>query len=237
MDNLGISSHLGLPANSTILESILVALEGLDFLAVDEGTVLTEHVIATMLVDSILRVSSHRTSNYSALLEPDISEPWSWAKVRRFVRASQPPSPITPPQGDTASAYTAVQIHASVRGFVIAAAGGFDYFSVALLTSHVVLSLAFSAWTVLWRRASSDAWESISEMLALAQNSPPPEGSALANTCACFRKWRTSQGLAWVKACTADDMATGNTSSQICPPKKQLRLRFKVAEETKEMSK
>ena len=57
-----------------------------------------------------------------------------------------------------------------------------DYLSIAVVLTYVCIALAHVLW-VLVRRRSSNAWERLEDLLALAHSSQP-EPSILQNTCA-----------------------------------------------------
>ncbi|TPX06783.1 uncharacterized protein E0L32_002279 [Thyridium curvatum] len=219
LDGYNLDSRQNLPANSTTLESVLAAALHKDEFAdgkKEEVAIMTELIISTLLVDTISRVSSHRMLNYSASLEPELSKPWSWARTREYIIAGRDPT-VTMPKPSSGAA-TPMTMRAYFHGFVIAANGWFDYFSIVLLVLHAVMALAFTIKTVVFSPLTGDAWETIPEMLALAQNSPPPRDDVLDNTCAGVRKWGTSAVMAWVEDCSAP--ATSGS------PKEELKLTF-----------
>lgn len=211
-----LDGRVALPANSTTLESLLgAALQKQGMMGPNETPIImTEHILATLLVDSISRAPSHITANYSALLEPGLSKSWSWSQLRKYVVAGNPKTQFPKPS-DFATLLT---VRAYFHGYVMAASAWFDYFSIVLLLSHALMALIFTLWVVIVRPTTSDAWETIPEMLALAQNSPAPEGDTLANTCAGIRKWDTPAVMVWVEE--AD--STGSA-----PRKDELWLTFR----------
>lgn len=206
------------PANRTMLESLLsVVVQKYPF-DDQSAVVMSEHVIATILADSVSRVSSHQTSNYSSLLEPVLSTPWTKSSFNSLVRVGDPVEAVPRPSGDV----TKLTMRTFLQGYVMAATGWFDYISVALLLSHALIALLFTLWVVLWRRTTSDVWETIPELLVLAQNSPAPKGDVLANTSAGIRQWGTPAAMAWIEDCSKDDESVGGA-----PLKEQVRLRFR----------
>lgn len=209
-----------LPKNATTLEVLLNAMWQKGSISRDSMLIQTELAIASLLVDSISRASSHRTSNYSAFLEPALSMPSSW-KFKNFVRVGDPSTPIPKPSSTTPTTELSMRVFS--EGYAMAITGWFDYVSVIVLLSHAAIALGFSVWLIFFHGVSSDSWETIPEMVALAQNSPPPEDEALANTCAGIRKWSTPAVMVSVEL----------SKSQGTSAKEQLSLTFRGRPYTK----
>lgn len=220
--------HLG---NRTTLESLLnlVALPRRDTYSPSFGdytlytTTMMEHVVSTFVADGLSRVGSHLTHNYSAMLEPLLSSGFTAKTAKAMVRLGEPlesfqPSGLASGGGNLVP----MVMLTTVNGYVLGAVGWFDYFCIAVLLLHALFALGHTIW-VLWHRETSDAWDTIPELLALAECSPPPEVDALANTCAGVRKFRTMARVAWVE----EVGSTGNGGSTAVVGKEQLCLRFK----------
>lgn len=78
----------------------------------------------------------------------------------------------------------------SIGGYYYRADGAAKQFSLAVLLLHAAIALAYFAQRLWTRdRDSSDAWNSVPELLALAQNSQPT--SQLANTSAGIHRGQT----------------------------------------------
>jgi hypothetical protein len=69
----------------------------------------------------------------------------------------------------------------TVTGKAYNAGSAAYYFALTLLFLHAALAIAHTVWA-LYTRESSDAWSSLTELVVLALNSPPPTGSTLENT-------------------------------------------------------
>jgi hypothetical protein len=77
-----------------------------------------------------------------------------------------------------------------VSGYAMTPQNWFDYVAIILLLTHVFLAFAHTIWS-LWRGETSEAWDTIPELVALSQQSPPAPAPLLDNTCAGARSMRT----------------------------------------------
>ncbi|KAL4756131.1 uncharacterized protein BDW70DRAFT_164793 [Aspergillus foveolatus] len=77
-----------------------------------------------------------------------------------------------------------------VFGYAMTPQNWFDYVAIILLLTHVFLAFAHTIWS-LWRGETSEAWDTIPELVALSQQSPPAPAPLLDNTCAGARSMRT----------------------------------------------
>ncbi|KAL4812270.1 hypothetical protein BDW67DRAFT_188855 [Aspergillus spinulosporus] len=76
----------------------------------------------------------------------------------------------------------------------------FDYIAIILLLTHVFLAFAHTNWS-LWRGETSEAWDTIPELVALSQQSPPAPALLLDNTYAGARSMRTMGHIVCVCVC------------------------------------
>ncbi|KPM42359.1 hypothetical protein AK830_g4230 [Neonectria ditissima] len=205
-------------STETTIESILnvVAPNGLG----EEGaTLMLEFALAVVVVDGISRSSSHRTSNYSAMLEPVVSSQWSGQLAKSFMRLGGPKEAFHPANADNLARLT---MQVTLHGFVMAAVGWFDYLCICVLLCHALIAIAHTAWVLWWRR-TSDAWESITELMALSLNSERPGRTGedgFDNTSAGVRTWVPIRQLGWVEASAQKAVATATDRPE------QLQLRF-----------
>lgn len=81
-------------------------------------------------------------------------------------------------------------IRAWFFGYAMTPQNWFDYVSIILLLTHVFLAFAHTIWS-LWRGETSEAWDTIPELVALSQQSPPAPPPLLDNTCAGARSMLT----------------------------------------------
>jgi hypothetical protein len=209
---------------SNTLDSILTSIFRRQHMGFLENMGILQHAIALTLVDGVSRASVHMTTNYSAMLEPVLSVPAPWSKslVGDFVFAGKSDSENhfnRPNIGDESPAQ--VKMEVTLWGYIMACQGWFDYLCVAVLLLHASMALGYTLYTSLISPTTSEAWETIPEMLALAQNSPVPEGQVLANSCAGIWRWRTPRQVAWVE--DSDVVGADGEKSD----SEQLRLRFR----------
>ena len=95
---------------------------------------------------------------------------------------------------------TRLIMKALYSGYVISSTTSwFNKFCIALLLLHILLALTHTVWVVSSKRQTSNAWDAISEFIALAQRSEPPIEPILANTAAGMRSLRAKKLMAWVE--------------------------------------
>ncbi|KAH6951456.1 hypothetical protein DER45DRAFT_648343 [Fusarium avenaceum] len=207
----------------TTIESILQA-SAHGSLGDQDSTLLRELALAVTVIDGLSRSSSYLTANYSSMFEPLLSEPWNKSSSKSLVRLGGPTNTLGAEQEtNNAKLKMRMQIH----GYAMSVVGWFDYLCIAVLLTHTVIALAHSIW-IIWHRRTSDAWENITEMMALGLNSERPDltgEDGLSNTSAGIRTWVPTQQVGWIEAFDSRDAASvvpGN------PPDycEQLQLRF-----------
>ena len=162
-----------------------------------------EHMLATYFADGLSRCGAQLHPQASRLLEEWEFGDWSVHNVtqaRMMVRRGGPP-PFTRPTVLTAGGWnsTRMEMRAVFTGYVIAAIDWFDYLSIGLLLLHIIIALSHTVH-VLCTRQTSEAWDSVSELVALSQMSPPPTGRQLASSCAGIRTFGTMGRVAVVEA-------------------------------------
>jgi len=89
------------------------------------------------------------------------------------------PALETPP---AASSFTTLRMNQTITGYGYKASTVTDYLSLAVLFAHLLIALLHTTWT-LYTRHSYACWDTITEMLVLAQQSDPAK-TGLDNTCA-----------------------------------------------------
>lgn len=159
-----------------------------------------EHLISSVFADGLSRCGSHLSQQASKLLSGWKFGSWGIANetvARSFVHVGEPTEIFAMPAYSELD-LTRRKMAATFTGYVMAVQDGFDYFSVILLLMHAVIALSYTLW-VLWTREIIEAWDTIPEMLALAQTSPPPQNGSLANTCAGIRNLRTMGRIATIE--------------------------------------
>ena len=94
--------------------------------------------------------------------------------------------------------YTTLRARITITGFCFKASVLSDYLSIALLLSHMFLALSHTTW-LLGTGRSSSCWDSITELVALVQNSRPAP-IVLKNTCAGIKRKHTFSIRARIRA-------------------------------------
>ena len=99
--------------------------------------------------------------------------------------------------------YTPLNATILITGFCFKASAITDFLSIAVLLSHIALALAHTLWLLQTGR-SSTCWDTITELIALIQNSRQAP-IALENTCAGIRHLRTFSKMAVIRATNAGE--------------------------------
>ncbi|RNJ60512.1 hypothetical protein D7B24_007435 [Verticillium nonalfalfae] len=182
----------------------------------------TELALAVLVVDGLSRSSSFMTSNYSAMLEPLVSHPWTAETAKKLVNLNKPKTAFSP---ESANDMVSVKLQMILPGYAMSARGWFDRLCMAILMAHAVIALGHTLW-VLWHGETSDAWESMTELIALSLESDRPSSinePGLSNTSAGVRTWAPLKEVGWVEAIDQPVVATAGGSPV---PGKHLQLRF-----------
>ncbi|KPM37927.1 hypothetical protein AK830_g8626 [Neonectria ditissima] len=119
--------------------------------------------------------------------------------ARAMVRQGAPvetfPEPFILKSGNV----TRMEMKAIYSGYVMSATGWFDYLSIIALLLHALIALVHAVLVVFYGKMSG-AWDTILELVALAQMSTPPPEPLLANASAGTRSFKTVRIVAWVEA-------------------------------------
>lgn len=190
-----------------LLESVLLWQRGQPLnsnLPLDFGHLSTirnvEHIISTLFADGLSRSGSHfhvhanrllGNGDWGALVSDE-------STARRYVHIGGPQEVFPKPSVLSGHESTRMEMTVTYTGYVMALQDGFDYFCVGLLLLHVAIALFYSVW-VFCRKEIMEAWDTVPELVALAQNSPPPEEGVLNNTCAGIRTFRSMGRVAVVE--------------------------------------
>ena len=109
---------------------------------------------------------------------------------------------------------TTVNWYLTIQGFSYRASLSTDYLSVSVLLSHIVLALGHTVWLI-YRRQSSACWDTITELVTLAQNSHPAH-AVLKNTSAGIKCIGTFAKVAKVRVVRETDLE--NEEPTTAPP-------------------
>lgn len=183
-----------------------------------------EHLISSVFADGLSRCGTHLHRQASKLLAGWQFGDWGINNetiARSFVHVGGPAEIFGIPPELTEFNSARKEMAVTFTGYVMTLQDGFDYFCVVLLLLHAAIALGYTFW-VLWRQEIIEAWDTIPEILALAQTSPPPKDGILANTCAGIRSFRTMGKIATIEK-SHETKGTGETE--------ELLFRFRDAHE------
>ncbi|KAL9020507.1 MAG: hypothetical protein Q9185_002280 [Variospora sp. 1 TL-2023] len=88
--------------------------------------------------------------------------------------------------------------------------------AAAVLLLHILIALVHSAWLILWTGESSGCWDSVTELVVLAQNSQPAF-AALGNAAAGIKR-----SLTFASNMPLVDVAPGDTAHSLHPTRVQV---------------
>jgi hypothetical protein len=169
-----------------------------------------EHIVAMIVADGLSRFGSQHVMN---MTNPDPRQ-WHKLSVPSFNRT-----------GMLLSSRRAQDDHRtdapanSVGGWFVVYVYGFSYYpgntsdklSLIPIAAYLLLATLHILYTTLWisisgRHGTSSAWESVTELLLLCQNSPPPsEHSSLNNTAAGVTHLKTYKSVVRIRAVPSED--------------------------------
>ncbi|KAL9633189.1 MAG: hypothetical protein Q9164_004849 [Protoblastenia rupestris] len=137
-------------------------------------TTFLESIISSQFVDGLARTGSHKAyNNADSLLDKSPSEwpLWSYEKMPNYNRTLlQGKSALeSPPPSQN---FTELRVEMTIDGYAFRSHATSDYLSIAVVCFHILIVLGHTFWC-LWFRTSSGCWDSILELLTLAQNSQP----------------------------------------------------------------
>ncbi|KAL4748233.1 hypothetical protein BDW72DRAFT_196004 [Aspergillus terricola var. indicus] len=152
-----------------------------------------EVAISLFFTDGLSRVGAHRHRNTSGLFPAWEEGQWHVATeelARTMVRKGRPLETFPRPQVLEGRNATQKIMRAKFFGYAMAPMKWFDYVSIILLLAHVFLAIGHTLW-ILWQGEAAEAWDTIPELVALSQQSPPAPAPLLENTCAGARSKQT----------------------------------------------
>ncbi|KAF7532671.1 hypothetical protein G7054_g7735 [Neopestalotiopsis clavispora] len=181
------SNATGIAANRTLLERLL---DHRAHAASDDSVMQvrsTEVIVAMMLADGLSHVGSYLQVN-PALLFP------TWTLVdnpapNSTVRNGPPEETFRKPDVLSGLPSHEMTMSAKFTGYTMSLTNWFDWFSAALLLLHAAIALVHTVRCLL-ERETSEAWDTIPELLALAKQSRP-EPKILDNTSVGIRAMST----------------------------------------------
>lgn len=164
-----------------------------------------ENILSVVFADGISRSGSLLNIGNSRLTQEAIRATMrpkrTEAQARTMVRHGEPVPTFPKPSLLRDHESTQVTMRTMYVGYVLSASTSpFNWFCIALLLVHALLALAYTIWIIFFDRHTSNAWDSIPELVALAQKSEPPAKPILENTSAGTRSFRISRLNMWVEA-------------------------------------
>ncbi|RSL71342.1 hypothetical protein CEP51_012064 [Fusarium floridanum] len=217
------SAAAGLPwmpalgSKQTALEAVL----SMTYKPVDSGQTEFEGLLATTLADGLSRCGLIPNHNGSRFLEAWQFGAWDTEnedQARTMIRKGNPVESFPEPSILKSGNLTRMEMKATYKGYVMSATGWFDYLSIAALLFHAIIALLHTI-LVVYHGKTSGAWDTILELVILAQMSSPPQESLLVNASAGIRSFKTVKLVAWVEA--PQQGRTGHESGA------ELQMRFR----------
>ena len=169
-------------------------------------TTFLEYLIGTVIADGLSRSGSSRLYNTDS---PD-PQGWTlaslqWSPNHRY-NLLRGGDAVQKPSGN----FTTLTASVSIIGYSFLANATTDYLAMAVLCAHALIALTSVIWTV-WKRNGSGCWDTITEVLVLAQNSRPA-AKALMNTCAGIGKLKTYSQKAEIRVTSVDENNEGKSN-------------------------
>ncbi|GAW25512.1 hypothetical protein SAMD00023353_0800400 [Rosellinia necatrix] len=182
-----------------------------------------EYAISAYFADGLSRCGSTIQTNASGIAGWPAFRPDDNRMARSLVFKGSPKLKGESAKPAALAGYEATEMlmTAVFTGYLLATIGSFDYFAVAVLLFHAAMALGYTVLVFLWYPDIMEALDSIPEMVAMAQNSRPPDNDGLKNTSAGIRHFKTLGRLAIVETSRALDESDG---------KEELVLRFQETE-------
>ncbi|KAL2822272.1 hypothetical protein BDW59DRAFT_149635 [Aspergillus cavernicola] len=160
-----------------------------------------EVAISMFFTDGLSRCGAHRHRETWRLFPAWDYNHWfetTEQQARTMVRKGDPVETYPMPEVLEGRGATRMVMRAKFFGYALTPMNWFDYLSIALLLTHILLAAVHTIWS-LWRGETSEAWDTIPELVALSQQSPPAHTPLLDNTCAGARSMRTMRRVVRVE--------------------------------------
>jgi hypothetical protein len=101
----------------------------------------------------------------------------------------------------------------TIQGLSYRASFPTDYLSISVLLGHILLALGHTIW-LLYRRQSSGCWDTITELVTLAQNSRPAH-KVLKNTSTGIKYLGTFAKVGKIRVVREDNLENEHTTSPV----------------------
>jgi hypothetical protein len=146
---------------------------------------LVEHITSTLLVDAIARTGSNLQSTMSFIQANIESSSDSATGITGPALVPPPGSTDTGPN----ATITWMKMETSISGYAYMMSSFTSYLAIVVLLTHSLIALCHTV-CILWTRKTSGTWETIPELVALAQNSCVAN-TTLEGTGAGIKNWGT----------------------------------------------
>ncbi|KAI4265808.1 MAG: hypothetical protein LQ337_008938, partial [Flavoplaca oasis] len=149
-------------------------------------TTFLESIIASVFADGLSRTGSHKVYADTSL-PPEHWSLWSYNLADKYNSTLlEGGRALKPPAGED---FTELRVNVTIRGYSYMASGLSHSLSMTVMLFHLVIALGHTVFCV-YRGTSSGCWDTITELLTLAQNSQPFT-VPLRNTAAGIKRGRT----------------------------------------------
>ena len=142
---------------------------------------LIELILASTFANGLSRYGSRRAFNLAA--SPDArSDPFTWdlKKPPRAPGFSQSLLSISPKHNAVLSAppgsgFVTQSMRCEVFGYAWYMSSISDYLAIGVVVAYMVIAIAYTVWVLFVTGVTSSSWDTVTELLALALQSPVPE--------------------------------------------------------------
>ncbi|KAL8856081.1 MAG: hypothetical protein Q9178_007276 [Gyalolechia marmorata] len=132
-------------------------------------TTFLESIIASVFADGLSRTGSHKAYADTSL-PPEQWSLWSYNLADNYYSTLlEGGRALQPPAGED---FTELRVNMTIKGYSYMASGLSHSLSMAVMLFHLIIALAHTIFCV-YRGTSSGCWDTIAELLTLAQNSKP----------------------------------------------------------------
>ena len=177
------------PPNTTSIEALILSLN----LPLNDSLVISriEYAITTYFADALDRVGSWRILNITSPVYNNSITLINCNKLPDFAaRILLGKESFQRPQ-EPYKSFTEFQMKQTISGYIYLAVTTTDFLALAVLFMHLLIALGHTVLILVTKR-SSGCWDTLPELLALAQQSPPSK-TALHNTATGIYKLGTSR--------------------------------------------
>ena len=179
---------------------------------------LMELILGSTFANGLSRYGSHRAFNLVA--SPDgRSNPFIWdlkqpPRAHDFDQLLLNIKPkrnavLSAPQG---SGFVTQRMHCEVFGYGWYVNSISDYLAIGVVIMYMLIAVAYTVWVVVVTELTSSSWDTVTELLTLALQSPVPE--ILSGSGAGVKRFATYQRLVRLRARTEEKVGEQRSNSQ-----------------------